>query len=69
MDFQGILEAGEERTWRGENSIGFRCGNAGGVMITIDAEELGILGERGQVVDQTWTAQEEQTSVVTPPSG
>jgi cytoskeleton protein RodZ len=65
---EGILEAGEERTWWAEHSISFRCGNAGGVMITINGEELGTLGERGQVVDQTWVVSEEQISVVTPSS-
>jgi len=66
VDLQGILEAGEERTWRAEHSIGFRCGNAGGVLITINGEELGTLGERGQVVDQTWIVQEEQITIATP---
>jgi len=59
VDFQGVLEEGETRQWRGERSIGFRCGNAGGILITIDGEELGPLGERGQVVNQTWTLREE----------
>lgn len=66
VDFQGILEKGEERVWRAEHSIGFRCGNAGGVLITINGEELGTLGERGQVVDRTWILQEEQITTTTP---
>jgi len=59
VDFQGALEEGEERQWQAEHSIGFRCGNAGGVLITINGEELGTLGDRGQVVNLTWTLQEE----------
>ena len=66
VDFQGILERGEARQWRAEHSIGFKCGNAGGVLITINGEELGPLGERGQVVNQIWTIKEEQTTTVTP---
>jgi transcriptional regulator with XRE-family HTH domain len=68
VDFQGTLEAGEERTWQAESSIAFRCGNAGGVVITINGEELGTLGERGQVVDQAWIAQEDEIAVATPSS-
>jgi len=65
MDFQGILEAGEERTWQAEHSIALRCGNAGGVLITVNGEDLGLLGERGQVVDQTWVIQEEEAIIAT----
>lgn len=65
VDFQGILERGEERVWQAERSIGFRCGNAGGVLITINGEELGALGERGQVVEQTWIVEEEQIATAT----
>jgi cytoskeleton protein RodZ len=68
VDFQGILEAGVERTWRAEHGIGFRCGNAGGVMITVNGQELGTLGERGQVIDQTWIVEEEQLAIPTPTS-
>jgi len=68
VSFQGLLEAGEERTWRAEHSIRFRCGNAGGIMITVNGEELGTLGERGQVIDQTWIAQGEHAPVATPSS-
>jgi len=68
VDFQGILEAGEERTWWAERTIGFRCGNAGGVLLAMNGEELGVLGERGQVVDQTWVIQEEQIATATPSS-
>lgn len=68
VEFQGLLEAGEERTWHAERSIEFRCGNAGGVLVTVNGEELGVLGERGQVVDQTWVVQEEQVTTATPSS-
>jgi len=65
VDFQGILGAGEERTWQASHSVGFRCGNAGGVAITINGQELGVLGDRGQVVDQTWIIQGDRISIVT----
>jgi cytoskeleton protein RodZ len=65
VDFQGILRVGEELTWQADHSVGFRCGNAGGVAVTINGQELGVLGERGQVVDQTWIVQENQIIVAT----
>lgn len=55
--FAGSLEEGTTRTWRGRDSIALRCGNAGGVEATVNGEPLGILGERGQVVDLEWLAE------------
>ncbi len=55
--FIGSLEAGATRTWRGRESVALRCGNAGGVEATVNGEPLGLLGERGQVVDIEWLAE------------
>ncbi len=55
--FVGTLEAGATQTWRGRESIALRCGNAGGVEATVNGELLGLLGERGQVVDMEWFAE------------
>jgi cytoskeletal protein RodZ len=55
--FVGSLEAGTTRTWRGQESIALRCGNAGGVEAVVNGESLGLLGERGQVVDVEWLAE------------
>lgn len=52
--FAGSLEAGTTRTWRARESVALRCGNAGGVEATVNGEPLGLLGERGQVVDMEW---------------
>ena len=64
--FAGSLEEGTTRTWRGRESIALRCGNAGGVEATVNGEPLGLLGERGQVVDVEWFA-EGVTPTPTPP--
>jgi hypothetical protein len=56
-----LLEAGEERTWEGQYAIYFICGNAGGVEATVNGQELGVLGERAQVVEKTWTPEGEVT--------
>ncbi len=55
--FAGSLEAGTTRTWRGRESVALRCGNAGGVEAIVNGEPLGLLGERGQVVDLEWFAE------------
>jgi cytoskeleton protein RodZ len=55
--FVGSLEAGTTQTWRGRESVALRCGNAGGVEAIVNGELLGLLGERGQVVDIEWLAE------------
>jgi cytoskeleton protein RodZ len=62
--FEAMLSAGDERTFEADASMGFRCGNAGGVIVTVNGQDLGALGNRGQVVDQTWIMEERRLSVV-----
>jgi cytoskeletal protein RodZ len=57
----GILEAGETREWQATNTIYLICGNAGGVNVTVNGEDLGLLGERAQVVEKMWAPQGEVT--------
>jgi hypothetical protein len=61
-----LLEVGEERTWEAEQTLYLICGNAGGVEVTVNGEELGTLGGRAQVVDRTWTPQGEATPTPQP---
>ena len=56
-----LFQAGAEKEWQGKTSIYFICGNAGGVEVTVNGEELGTLGERGQVIERTWTPEGEVT--------
>ena len=55
--FTGSLEAGTTQTWRGRESVALRCGNAGSVEAAVNGESLGLLGERGQVVEIEWLAE------------
>ena len=64
--FVGSLEAGVTQTWRGRESVVLRCGNAGGVEATVNGEPLGLLGERGQVVDMEWFAEGVTPTPATP---
>jgi hypothetical protein len=66
--YEGVLEAGEKRIWKGEESVFIRCGNAGGVEVTVNGEPLGPLGGRGEVVEVEWRAEgvEVPSTPVTP---
>jgi cytoskeletal protein RodZ len=61
-----LLEKDAERTWEAEQSIYFVCGNAGGVVVTVNGENLGALGRRAEVVERTWTPQGEATPTPAP---
>ncbi len=50
--FEGTLDPGEERAWMADASIRFRTGNAGSVILSLNGETLGKLGEPGQVQEQ-----------------
>jgi hypothetical protein len=54
--FAGILEPGSRDTWTARERISLRSGNAGGVRLMLNGEDLGPFGEVGQVVEQEWTA-------------
>jgi hypothetical protein len=56
------LPAGTVKEFRGAREITLRAGNAGGVVATIDGQQLGTLGGSGQVQDRVF-------AVRTPPIG
>ncbi len=71
--FRGLIEAGTNWSWFAEDSIAMHVGNAGGVLVTINGQELGPLGEQDEVVDIEWTweslhATPEPLSTGTPPA-
>ncbi len=71
--FRGLIEAGTKWSWFAEDSIAMHVGNAGGVLVTINGQELGPLGELDEVVDIEWTweglhATPEPLSTGTPPA-
>lgn len=51
-----LLEPGVRLSWTGLERVTFHCGNAGGVRVTVNGEEIGTLGDLGQVVDWEWAA-------------
>ncbi len=57
--FDGVLPAGETAEWRGNQEIYITIGNAGGVRVNVNGQDLGVLGEPGEVVERTWTVDPE----------
>jgi hypothetical protein len=63
---EGLLEAGESRFWEAIRSMVFRTGNAGGVRLALNGEELGPLGDIGQVIERTWVVDQGQVTEAEP---
>ncbi len=59
VDGEKVLEQtlgpGQVRTWRAQHEVRLRTGNAGGVEVTVNGQELGPLGAPGQVLERIWT--------------
>jgi cytoskeleton protein RodZ len=53
--FEQTVEAGETRALRGRPRGRVRFGNAGGVRVQLNGEDLGAPGGRGQVVTVVYT--------------
>jgi len=52
---EGLGRKGESYQWEAQQSVTLLTGNAIGTFVTINNTELGRLGGRGQVVEETWT--------------
>lgn len=56
---ESTLEAGETRFWEAMESILIRTGNAAGVSLVLNGEDLGPMGQVGEVVERVWVVGEE----------
>jgi cytoskeletal protein RodZ len=64
---EGVLRAGDTRSWVAEQAITLRTGNAAGIRLTLNGEDLGTMGGVGEVVERTWIVdQGEVTEAVGP---
>lgn len=54
IEFQGMLQPGESRSWAANQSLTVRAGNAGGVMITNGTGQPQPMGKPGTVAEQTF---------------
>jgi cytoskeletal protein RodZ len=67
--FQGELEGDTYRSWYGERRIALIIGNAGAVIVTVNGQVIGTLGETGEVVDRVFElVDDELTEVTSTPS-
>jgi hypothetical protein len=64
--FQGELEAETYRAWYGEERVELRIGNAGAVLVMINGQNLGTLGEVGDVVERVFEKVGAEVSEATP---
>jgi transcriptional regulator with XRE-family HTH domain len=54
-NYEGILKAGEKKTFTAKQSIQISAGNAGGVMLGVNGLPEKIMGQSGEVKDVTLT--------------
>lgn len=50
--FEGTVEKGKDMSWKGKERVEIRAGNAGGIQITFNGQDVGTLGEIGQIADR-----------------
>ena len=50
--FEGIIEEGKTESWKGEESVVIRAGNAGALDVTFNGKKLGKFGENGEVLER-----------------
>jgi len=53
--FEGFLRAREQREWEATSSLQVVIGNAGGVRVQVNGQDLGFLGAPGEVVRRTFS--------------
>ena len=61
--FEGQVEPGDLLHYEAEERIDLRTGNGAGLIVNYNGQDIGALGERGEVVERTFTV----TAVVEPP--
>ena len=68
--FTETLSEGAAKTITAEQSIYIKAGNSGVVKLTLNGQDLGAMGEKGQVVERTFTLEDvsaQRTTSVTQP--
>ena len=53
--YEGTMDKGKTETWKGKEKIVITAGNASAVEVKLNGKELGNLGDKGQVVEKTYT--------------
>ena len=53
--FEGMVDSGQDMSWKGNETVEVTAGNAGTIELTWNGKHLGILGNNGQVVERVMT--------------
>lgn len=51
---EGMAESGDAFAWEAADVVKLRSGNAGGIQVILNGQDLGELGGRGEVVEKIW---------------
>ncbi|GAB4378042.1 MAG: hypothetical protein Kow00121_29050 [Elainellaceae cyanobacterium] len=62
VEFEGILEKGEQRNWTAQRQITVVAGNAGAVMVASNNQKAEAMGEAGLVEERTFTVANSTTA-------
>jgi len=65
MAFRGFIYPGDSLVWTGRR-IFVKCGNAGGVKAIVNGQDIGVLGEEGEVLNLEWEVGQVEPLPVTP---
>lgn len=57
--FEGILPQGTQRTWVAHKEVTVRAGNAGGVLVTLNQQQVKPMGNFGEVQEVTFAGNQE----------
>lgn len=60
--YEGTLEKGKTQTWNAKETIVITAGNAGAIELKVNGKEMGKAGDKGQVVEKTFTPEGEKSS-------
>ncbi|WP_037325098.1 helix-turn-helix domain-containing protein [Anaerovibrio sp. RM50] len=53
--FEGTVDSGKDMSWKGNEKVELVAGNAGAIELTWNGKNLGVLGNKGQVVERLMT--------------
>ena len=57
-EFEGTAERGKVLTAKGKEKVHIVAGNAGALDVSLNGKNMGKIGERGEVVEKTFTKED-----------
>lgn len=53
--YEGTMEKGKTMSWKAKETVSITAGNAGAVALSVNGQDMGKVGETGQVVEKVFT--------------